>query len=74
MFPVIYYEYDCNTVWHKNFISMHSFVYRLGCCEQWRVIASVNYSRQPYSNHTDTALVSVHESYMVAVIQSLSRV
>ena len=38
MFPVLYYVYDCNhilyaikiTVCHKNFITIHSLVYRLG--------------------------------------------
>ena len=30
MFPVLYYENDCNAVWYKNFIKIPSLVYRLG--------------------------------------------
>ena len=33
MFPVVYYEYDCNTICHKNFIMIHSLVDRLSFCE-----------------------------------------
>ena len=33
MFPILYYEYDCNTVCHKNCISIPLLVYRLGYCE-----------------------------------------
>ena len=35
------------TVGHKNFISIHSFVYGLGCHEQWRAIASVTVQFSP---------------------------
>ena len=28
MFPTLYYEYDCYTVCHKNFITIHSLGYR----------------------------------------------
>ena len=30
MFPIPYYEYDCNTVCHKHFIMIHLLVYRQG--------------------------------------------
>ena len=30
MFSILYYEYDCDAVCHKNFIVIHSLVYRLG--------------------------------------------
>ena len=33
MLPILYYEYDCNTVCHKNCIMIHSLVYRLGYLE-----------------------------------------
>ena len=29
IFPIVYYEYDCNTIRHKNFTLIHSLVYRL---------------------------------------------
>ena len=33
MFPILYDEYDCNIVCHKNCISIPLLVYRLGYCE-----------------------------------------
>ena len=33
VFPILYYEYDCNTVSHEVFEMIHSLVYRLGYCE-----------------------------------------
>ena len=29
---ILYYEYDFNTVHHKNFVKIHSLVYRVGYC------------------------------------------
>ena len=29
MFPILYYGYDCNTLCHKNFITIYSVIYRL---------------------------------------------
>ena len=34
MFPILYYEYDCNTVCHTNFITTHSLLYRLATMKQ----------------------------------------
>ena len=33
-FPILYYEYDCNTVCHKNVITTHSLLYRLAAIKQ----------------------------------------
>ena len=30
VFPILYYEYDCNTVCHDSCITIYSLVYRLG--------------------------------------------
>ena len=34
MFPILCYEYDYNTVCDKNFIMVHSLVYRRGYFEK----------------------------------------
>lgn len=38
---------DSNTVWHKNFITMHSLTYKLGYHEAI-VLLTVGYIKQPY--------------------------
>lgn len=32
MFLILYYEYNLNTIHHKNSVRIHSLVYRVGYC------------------------------------------
>ena len=54
MFPILYYEYDCNTVWHKTFIMIYSLVYRLGYHEATILIT--------LGSHIAASSLSTHES------------
>ena len=52
MFPMLYDEYDCNTICHKNFMTIHPLVYRLGYLE---VIVSIT-----LGNHKAIMLLLLH--------------
>ena len=57
MFSILYYEYDCNAVCHKNSIMIHSLVYRPGDCE-----AIISITLRYHKAIIAASLLSAHES------------
>lgn len=59
MLAILYYEYDCISVCHKNIITIHSLVYRLGYHDA-TVLITIGYHKA--ITNIAVASLSMHES------------